>query len=52
MSGYVDIPGAFQRQRVKELDGIVVVVDAVDIDVVDIQQQLAIAFFQNSPDKR
>jgi hypothetical protein len=51
MSGNVDIGHAFGRQALQELHCVVAVVDAVDVDVVDVQQKVAVGAFQHRVDE-
>src|SRR5579885_274192 len=50
VGGFVVVPGdveigdALARQRADELHRVVAVVDAVDVDVVDVEQQIAVGF--------
>ena len=41
MPRHVDVPGPLQRQSIEERQWIVAMVDAVNVDVIDVQQQVA-----------
>src|SRR6056297_408465 len=49
--GDVDIGHPFGRQPFEELHGVVAVIDAVDVDVVDVQQQVAVGAFEHRVDE-
>ena len=51
MPGNVDIAGALQRQGIQEVQRVIAVVDRVDVDIVHIQQQLAVALRQHRADE-
>src|SRR5690606_20525483 len=46
VAGDVDIGDAFARQRRQVIQRVVAVVDGVDVDVVDVQQQVAVGLRQ------
>ena len=45
------IGNSMPRKALQETDGVIVVVDAVDIDVVYIQQQVTVGFFEHGRDE-